>query len=804
MAFLYNQSLIGIPVVNNSVSADISLQKAIAYLAALEIDCLLVEEAGQLQGWLTVRDVVKLAAQGRAGDDCALRMVMTQPPYVLDPGEARDLSLVLHYLQKYRVDQLPVVANNGELLGLVTSQGIMPLCGRQLDYLAQLELHTDQFIDAQVAAQRDQNHLFQEITDSISGLIYIYDLEEQRNIYSNQYVTSALGYTPLEIQQMGQNLFPQIIHPEDLPQILARAKMQETLTINDDDSLWAIEYRIRHADGSWRWWYSRNHPFRYHSDGRAKQIVGFAQDITDRKHIELELQSSQHFLQTITETIPGLVYIYDLQAHQNIYINSLAPEILGYTKAQIDELGSNFLGQIIHPEDLAIITPLVMEQLAQGAIAKSEYRLRNAQGEWRWALENTTVFQASAEGVPQQLLGIVIDIHDRKVAEATLREVNIELENRVTERTQELWRTNINLAHEINQKIEIEAALRQSEEFFRAIFEQAAVGINIADADGRLIKVNQKMCEMLGYTEAELLAMTWMDATDTEFVPRGLEYNAKRNRGEVGSQSIEKQGICKDGSRLWVNTTISLLRDPLTNLSYDLAITQDISDRKAAEAQIQANLQEKELLLKEIHHRVKNNLQVISSLLTLQSQNLEDPAILTLFQDSQTRIYAIALIHDQLYKTTQFDQINFAEYIKNLVSHLHQLHSYSLDSIQIQTNIADLLLNVETAIPCGLIINELVINALKYAFPESINSIDKQIIIELQQLSDQQLSLSIKDNGIGILNDYHKLETTDTLGLRLVKILTQQLEGEITLTCNSGTEFAIIFKELKYPQRIHA
>ena len=804
MAFLYNQSLIGIPVVNNSVSADISLQKAIAYLAALEIDCLLVEEAGQLQGWLTVRDVVKLAAQGRAGDDCALRMVMTQPPYVLDPGEARDLSLVLHYLQKYRVDQLPVVADNGELLGLVTSQGIMPLCGRQLDYLAQLELHTDQFIDAQVAAQRDQNHLFQEITDSISGLIYIYDLEEQRNIYSNQYVTSALGYTPLEIQQMGQNLFPQIIHPEDLPQILARAKMQETLTINDDDSLWAIEYRIRHADGSWRWWYSRNHPFRYYPDGRAKQIVGFAQDITDRKHIELELQSSQHFLQTITETIPGLVYIYDLQAHQNIYINSLAPEILGYTKAQIDELGSNFLGQIIHPEDLAIITPLVMEQLAQGAIAKSEYRLRNAQGEWRWALENTTVFQASAEGVPQQLLGIVIDIHDRTVAEATLREVNIELENRVTEQTQELWRTNINLAHEINQKIEIEAALRQSEEFFRAIFEQAAVGINIATADGKLIKVNQKMCEMLGYTEAELLAMTWMDATALEFVPRGLEYNAKRNRGEVGSQSIEKQGICKDGSRLWVNTTISLLRDPLTNLSYDLAITQDISDRKAAEAQIQANLQEKELLLKEIHHRVKNNLQVISSLLTLQSQNLEDPAILTLFQDSQTRIYAIALIHDQLYKTTQFDQINFAEYIKNLVSHLHQLHSYSLDSIQIQTNIADLLLNVETAIPCGLIINELVINALKYAFPESINSIDKQIIIELQQLSDQQLSLSIKDNGIGILNDYHKLETTDTLGLRLVKILTQQLEGEITLTCNSGTEFAIIFKELKYPQRIHA
>ena len=799
MAFLHNQSLIEIPVVNNSVSADISLQKTIAYLAALEIDCLLVEEAGQLQGWLTVRDVVKLAAEGRAGDDCALRMVMTQPPYILDPGEARDLSLVLHYFQKYRVDQLPVVADNGELLGLVTSQGIMPLCGRQLDYLAQLELHTDQFIDAQVAAQRDQNHLFQEITDSISGLIYIYDLEEQRNIYSNQYVTSALGYTPLKIQQMGQNVFSQIIHPEDSPQILAGIKMQETLTINDEDSLWTLEYRIRHADGSWRWWYSRNRPFRYYSDGRAKQIVGFAQDITDRKHIELELQSSQHFLQAITETIPGIVYIYDLQANRNIYINSLASKIFGYTKAQIDELGSNLLGKIINPEDLAIITPLVMEQLAQGAIAKSEYRLRNAQGEWRWALEHTTVFQASAEGVPQQLLGIVIDIHDRKVAEAALQEVNIELENRVTERTQELWQTNINLAEEINRKIEIEAALRQSEEFFRAIFEQAAVGINIADADGKLIKVNQKMCEMLGYTEAELLAMTWMDATAPEFVPRGLAYNTKHNRGEVGSQSIEKQLICKDGSRLWVNTTISLLRDPLTNLSYDLAITQDISDRKAAEAQIQANLQEKELLLKEIHHRVKNNLQIISSLLTLQSQSIADPAILAMFQNSQTRIYAIALIHEQLYKTTQFDQINFAEYIENLVSYLHQLHSSSLDSIQIKTNIADLLLNIETAIPCGLIISELVINAFKYAFPQNIYG--KLITIELQRLSEQRLALTIKDNGIGI-SDNCNLAEINSLGLRLVKMLVQQLEGKITLTCNPGTQFVIIFHELKYSQRL--
>jgi len=777
------------------VSADMGLQNAIASLSTAEIDCLLVVEAGQLQGWLTTKDVVKLAAQGRAGDDCALGMVMTQPPYILNPIEAENLSLVLQYLEEYRVYQLPVVANHGELLGLVTTLGIMPLCRHQIDALKLLELQIDQIIDAQT----NQNYFLQEITDSVSGLIYIYDLEEQRNIYSNQYITSALGYTPLEIQQMGQNLFLQIIHPEDLPQILAHhAEMQKTRTINND-SLLSMEYRIRHADGSWQWWYSCDRPFRYHPDGRVKQMIGFAQDITDRKQLELELQFSQHFLQSITEAIPGIIYIYDLQTEQNIYINSSGLGVLGYTRAQIDELGSNFLGQIINLEDMAAIRPLTMAQFASGAIARSEYRVKNAQGEWRWCLDQTTVFQADATGIPQKTLGIVIDIHDRKVAEATLKQINLELDQKVAERTQELWRTNLLLANEINQKIELANALRQSEEFFRAIFDHAAVGINIATPEGRLVKINQKMCQMTGHTEAELIAMTWVDVTAPEFIPEALRYTAKRQRGETGSQSIEKQLICKDGSLIWVSTTVSLLHDSLTNLNYDLAITQDITDRKVAEAQIQANLQEKELLLREIHHRVKNNLQIISSLLTLQSQNITDPYTLASFQNSQTRIYAIALIHEQLYKGNKFDQINLAEYIHNLVSYLRQLYDSSQQSIQIQINTSDLFLNVETAIPCGIITSELVVNALKYAF---LGRIDGKITIELQQLSDRQISLSIKDNGIGIAENYD-LEKTDTLGLRLVKMLAQQLEGELTLIRESGTQFVIIFHELQYSQRLY-
>lgn len=907
------------------VSGEISLQNAIAYLADLDINCLLVVEEERLQGWLTTKDVVKLAAAGKAGDDCPLKMVMTQPPYVLNSEEAKDLSLVLNYLQKYRIPQLPVVDDKGKVWGLVTAQGIMPFCSQQIDYLEKLEIQVDQLLDAQT----NQDYLLQEITDSVPGILYIYDLEKRCNIYANKNIFSYLGYTPQEIQQMGSNLFSIIIEPEDQPKVSAREEIIST-TIHPDNQHWSLDYRVRHADGSCRWFSTHSKPFRRYPDGRIKQTIGVAQDVTDRKQIEIELQSNQHFLQTIAETIPGILYIYDLQANRNIYINSLASEILGYTKAQIDELGNNFIGQIIHPEDLATVHKQIMEQLATGAIAKSEYRLKNAQGEWRWILEHTTIFQASAEGVPQQILGIVIDINDRKLAEAALQNTNIELENRVAERTQELWQTNLHLAHEMNEKIKLADTLRQREEFSRAVFEQAAVGINIATVDGKLVRVNQKMCQMFGYTEAELLTMTWMDLTPPEFLTRGLEFTAKRHRGEIGDQQFEKQMVRKDGSRLWVAVSISLCKDPTTGATYDLAISKDISDRKqieldlhksearfhrmvanipgmvyqfrcdteenyqctyanhyvqelyeispeelirdmnqcvtlthpedlerlnhgildsfntlqpwywlgrtitpsgklkwiegnarpekqangdviwdgiimdvtdrkAIEAQMQANLQEKELLLKEIHHRVKNNLQVISSLLTLQVQDISDSTILAMFQDSQTRIYAIALIHEQLYKTTQVEKINFAEYIDNLVSYLHQLHSSPQHSIQIQTNIAELLLNVETAIPCGLIISELVINALKYAFPQSFPG--QLITIELQRLGNQQLALSIKDNGIGIPDDYN-LAKIDTLGLRLVKMLTQQLEGEITLTCNPGTQFVIAFHELKYSQRV--
>ncbi|HBK96478.1 MAG TPA: histidine kinase, partial [Microcoleaceae bacterium UBA10368] len=221
---------------------------------------------------------------------------------------------------------------------------------------------------------------------------------------------------------------------------------------------------------------------------------------------------------------------------------------------------------------------------------------------------------------------------------------------------------------------------------------------------------------------------------------------------------------------------------------------EDISDRKFTEARIQAALREKEILLKEIHHRVKNNMQVVSSLLQLQAQYIEDETTLSLFEESQNRIHSMALIHEQLYQSENLDRIDLPLYVENLVANVYQSFGCCNSSIQIQLNIDPISLNIETAIPCGLIINELVSNSLKYAFPYSRAG---EINIKFCEISSQQFHLSIQDNGVGFPADFD-VENTETLGIRLVRMLTSQLDGSLTIDSQYGTCYNLVIKELNY------
>ncbi|MDI6790809.1 MAG: histidine kinase dimerization/phosphoacceptor domain -containing protein [Thermodesulfobacteriota bacterium] len=225
---------------------------------------------------------------------------------------------------------------------------------------------------------------------------------------------------------------------------------------------------------------------------------------------------------------------------------------------------------------------------------------------------------------------------------------------------------------------------------------------------------------------------------------------------------------------------------------------RDITDRKRAEEQIRASLREKEVLLKEIHHRVKNNLQVISSLLKLQSQYMQDKRDVEVFKESQNRIKSMALVHEKLYQSKDLASINFHEYVSLLVNGLFRSYGVNTDKIALKTDIEDIMLGVDIAIPCGLIINELVSNSLKYAFPENKEG---EIKITLRTSDESAMALTVADNGIGMPGDLD-LTNSGSLGLKLVKILTDQIDGQIDLDRSEGTKFRIDFKKTTYEKRI--
>ncbi|MDZ8186165.1 MAG: PAS domain S-box protein [Nostoc sp. ChiSLP02] len=385
---------------------------------------------------------------------------------------------------------------------------------------------------------------------------------------------------------------------------------------------------------------------------------------------------------------------------------------------------------------------------------------------------------------------LATEIAERKRTEEILRESEQRLESMVEERTAELTKINQSLQAEITQRQRIEVALRESEQRFRSAFDQAAVGIAHVGIDGRWLLVNQRLCDIVGYTPKELQSLTFQDITHPDDLETDLKYVEYILADRIQTFSMEKRYFRKDTSIVWVNLTVSLIRESSKEPKYLIAVIEDISDRKRSQEQIKASLLEKEVLLKEIYHRVKNNLQVISSLLNLQSAYIKNQDDLAIFQQSQQRIASIALIHEKLYQSQDLARVNFREYIQDLVASLFTAYEVSEEAIAVSIDIdEDVFLGLDTAIPCSLIIHELVSNSLKYAFPAGRNG---SIFIHLHRSSDNNFILKVSDDGIGLPSNFD-LQKISSLGLQLVDALTYQLSGSIQIKGDMGVESQLTF-----------
>ncbi len=548
------------------------------------------------------------------------------------------------------------------------------------------------------------------------------------------------GYSPAELLGIPQ---AEIVHPVDEPDLQQQEQQLLTGQIEHDQT----ERRYLHREGLLIEVLVRTVMIR----GTQRQPLHFLNlilDMTDYKLTEQDLRKSQEKYKTLFETLPLGVWMTDQEGHIT-EVNRAAEQILGVALSeQKQRRFDSSTWRMVRPNGIPLPAneyPGVLALLQNQVVEGMEMGLPQSDGSMTW-------LSVTSAPIPLTGYGVVVVFQD------------------------------------ISEQRRAAAAVRESELWFRAMFEQAGLGISIANAEGRYLRINPALEELLGYSIEDLRDVVFADFTHPDDITTDLKLYQELVAGQRDHYQIEKRYIRKDGQFLWVRLTVSLIRDEHGQLKFTIGITENISERKQSEQRIKAALHEKEILLREIHHRVKNNLQIISSLLRLQSDAIKSRKYLKIFRDAWSRIQSMSLLHEELYRSKDFSKINLADYIQSLVINL--FHSYGVKTEQITPilNVEEVALSIDAGILCGLILNELLTNCLKYAFPKSQEG---RIWVEVTQ-DAHTICLSVRDDGVG-LPEHFDLDQTESLGLQLVTTLTEQLEGTITFDRIEGSQFTIVF-----------
>ncbi len=328
--------------------------------------------------------------------------------------------------------------------------------------------------------------------------------------------------------------------------------------------------------------------------------------------------------------------------------------------------------------------------------------------------------------------------------------------------------------------------LAEAEIKFRTLVEQSITGIYILQGD-RFVYVNPRMEEIFDRSAAELTAGPLYEFIAPEDRALAAENIRKRISGEVPSIRYQLRMLHRSGAVVQVEVHGG--RADYGGQPAVIGTLLDITERKRVEERMHAALREKEVLLKEIHHRVKNNLQIVSSLLRLQSRSMKAPETIAAFEESCARVQSMALVHEKLYQSNSLSDLDFATYAESLTDSLLRAFGTDPAVIRVRLDMERVRIDIHQAIPCALLLNELVSNALKYAFPEGRPG---EIRIRLRTEADGTVCLMVGDNGVGLPADLDPLNS-ETLGLQLVSTLTAQLRAKLEIRRAHGTGYAITF-----------
>ena len=544
------------------------------------------------------------------------------------------------------------------------------------------------------------------------------------------------------------------VHPEDYERA---ARM--FVDANEKRLPFTLDYRLRRHDGDYRWAIDEGHP-RFGPNGEFLGYIGSVLDITERKRDEEAAlrQSEEQFRALFNQTTGGIAQT-DVTGRFTL-VNNRYCDIVGRSR---EELLTLRMHDITHSDDVSANADQFRALTQGGPSFVVETRYLRPDGSAVW-VHNDVAAVRDSHGRVSHIVAAVRDITEQKRNEETLHDLNATLEARVDERTK---------------------TLRQEKERFHSAFDHAPIGMALVAPDGRCLRVNRSLCEIVGYTEAELLAVDFQTITHLE---ADLAHIRDMLAGTIHTYQVEKQYVHKRGHIIHILLAVSLVRDPERKPLYFIAQIKDITEQKQAETQLKASLQEKEVLLKEVHHRVKNNLQIISTLFDLQSDHTQNRQVLELFREGRARVRSMALIHERLYGSQDLARVDFREYVRQLVQDLYHTYKVSDDDIALYVEIAVPPLPLGIAIPCGLLLNELISNCLKHGFKDSSQG---WIRVTLRGDGPNNV-LTVADDGVGFPQDLDFRNTT-SFGMQLINTLVEQLKGKIELVNNRGTVVTITF-----------
>ncbi len=562
-----------------------------------------------------------------------------------------------------------------------------------------------------------------------ASVVGIYMLQEMKFTYVNPRLCQMLGYREEELLQEKDPL--ELVHPDDVDILVdLRERWQYT-----DMNSFELDFRA----------ITRNKKvinvqvFGSRIEINEKSaVIGVVIDDTAHKNAITNFQLSLKSYKTLFDSIGDAIYIQDKNG-SFLEVNDGVVELYGYDN-------SFFIGK--YPEVLAApgkVNLGEMEEYFELALQGEPQRF-----EWWGRRKNGEVFPKEVQLNPGSYFG------DKVV---------------------------IGIVRDISEQYSRQEKIKESEELFRQLFKNAPIGIAMLDEHKEVTMINKGFEEIFGYTEEEIVGLD----LDKIIVPEGLEEEATALTKSTKTFKFNSRRTRKDGSFVDVLIYgVPVVVDGRTIAVYGIYV--DITDRIEAENQVKQSLKEKEVLLSEIHHRVKNNLAVIIGLLELQGYNTDSEVAKKVLKDSQLRINSMALIHEKLYQSENLSEIQFDVYIEELLQVISKSHLSNEKPIEIEIEAEPVPLTITQAIPCGLLLNEIVTNSLKHAFPDESEGI---IRITFNKTGDK-LKLSIGDNGIGLPENYREIKSK-SLGMTLINTLAKQLEAEMFIDTREGTRYDLIF-----------